>query len=265
MKGIALGCLFLILSVALGAGLLSPHDPWKRFDPLLPPGQGHPLGTNDLGYDILSEVLYGSRVTLLVGFGAAGLAGFMGVYFGLMAGVFRGLVEELIMGIADTVLLIPRIPLLLTLAAFYRPSFWGILFILGFLGWPGTCRVVRSKTLQLRTSGFVQVNRCLGMSPLRIAVGDLLPNLTPVVLPQFLLTASSAMIGEASLSFLGLGDPSVKSWGTILGWAFTRGGFVNERWWWFLPPVAGILLSVFSVTSLEYLTHRMQEENSLEL
>lgn len=265
MKGIALGCLFLILSIALGADFLAPHDPWKRFDPLLPPGSRHPLGTNDLGYDIFSELLYGSRVTLLVGFGAAVVAGLVGVSFGLMAGVFGGVVDEFTMGLSDIVLLIPRIPLLLTLAAFYRPSFWGILLVLGMLGWPGTARVVRSRTLQLRTSGFVQVNRCLGMSPLQIAFRDLLPNLSPVVLPQFLLTASSAMIGEASLSFLGLGDPSVKSWGTIVGWAFTRGGFINERWWWFLPPLGGILLSIFSVTALEYLAHRNQEEGFLEL
>jgi len=243
--------LAFILTAAL-AGVIAPHDPWERMDPYARPGGDHWLGTNDLGQDILSELIHGARVSLLVGFGSALLATGIGVLIGLLAGYFRGTLDEFLMGVTDVVLMIPRIPLIIILAAFLRPGFWLIALVIGCLWWTSTARVVRSRTLQVREMEFVRGARCLGFSHAHILASDVLPQILPVVLPKFMLTIASAMISEASLSFLGLGDPSMKSWGMMLNVAFTRGGFINEMWWWFLPPGLCITLAAGAVVLLGF-------------
>ena len=238
------------LLAAIFSPLISPCDPWDRFEPYLPPDQDHLLGTNDLGQDILSELIYGSRVSLIVGFGAALMATIVGSIIGLLAGYFKGLVDEILMGFTDIFLMIPQIPLIIVLAAFLRPSFWLIALLMGSLWWTSTARVVRSKALQIREMGYVQAKRSLGFSHLHIIVSDVLPNLSQVVMPKFLLSIASAMIAESSISFLGLGDPSMKSWGMMINFAFSRGGFINGYWWWYMAPGLCITIFVWSVVLL---------------
>jgi peptide/nickel transport system permease protein len=238
------------LLAAIFSPLISPCDPWDRFEPYLPPDQDHLLGTNDLGQDILSELIYGSRVSLIVGFGAALMATIVGSTIGLLAGYFKGLVDEILMGFTDIFLMIPQIPLIIVLAAFLRPSFWLIALLMGSLWWTSTARVVRSKALQIREMGYVQAKRSLGFSHLHIIVSDVLPNLSQVVMPKFLLSIASAMIAESSISFLGLGDPSMKSWGMMINFAFSRGGFINGYWWWYMAPGLCITIFVWSVVLL---------------
>lgn len=244
--------LLIFILTALLAGVISPHDPWERGAPYERPGRSHWLGTNDLGQDILSELIHGARASLLVGLGAALVATGIGLLIGLLAGYFRGTVDEILMGATDVVLMIPRIPLIIILAAFLRPSLWLIALVIGCLWWTSTARVVRSRTLQVREMDFVRGARCLGFSHAHILWSDVLPRIMPVVLPKFMLTIASAMISEASLSFLGLGDPSLKSWGMMLNLAFTRGGFINEMWWWFLPPGLCISLVAGAVVLLGF-------------
>ncbi len=240
--------LFLsFLLAAIFSPFISPCDPWDRFEPYLPPDQDHILGTNDLGQDILSELIYGSRVSLIVGFGAALMATIIGSSIGLLAGYFKGMADEILMGITDIFLMIPQIPLIIVLAAFLRPSFWLIALLMGSLWWTSTARVVRSKTLQIREMGYVQSKRSLGFSHLHIIVSDVLPNLSQVVMPKFLLSIASAMIAESSISFLGLGDPSMKSWGMMINFAFSRGGFINGYWWWYMAPGLCITIFVLSI------------------
>mgnify|MGYP003880591911 CR=1 FL=1 len=243
--GISLFLVFLILSIA--AGFISPYNPWDRFEPYSSPSAKHILGTNDIGNDILSELIYGTRVSLIVGFGASILATLLGIIMGLLSGYYRGLTDEILMAITDIFLMIPRIPLIIILAALLRPSFWIIMLLIGFLWWPTTARVVRSSTLQLRDASFVLSSKSIGFSNNKILLSDILPNIVYVIIPKFMLTIASAMFSEASISFLGLGDPSMKSWGMMLNFAFMKGGLINEMWWWYLPPGFCIVAVVFSL------------------
>ncbi|HPS92512.1 MAG TPA: ABC transporter permease [Methanothrix sp.] len=260
---ISLVGLLLFLSFVLMAVFslqLAPYDPWIRFEPYLLPGGEHILGTNDLGNDILSELIYGTRVSLIVGFAAALLATITGTIVGLLAGYYRGMTDEILMGITDIFLMIPQIPLIIVIASFLRPSFWLVAILMGALWWTSTARVVRSKTLQVRENGFVQAARALGFSDFHIIFTDVLPNTIHVIAPKFLLSIASAMIAEASISFLGLGDPTMKSWGTMINFAFTRGGFINGYWWWYLTPGLCITLFVLCVVLMGFAWEEQEQE-----
>ncbi len=245
--------LFLVFVLAaLLANQIAPFGPWERFTPYEPPSRTHILGTNDMGYDILTELIHGTRVSLLVGFGAALIATLLGLGVGLTAGYFKGAVDNILMGVTDIFLLIPRIPLVIILAAFLRPSFWLIGLVIGLLWWTSTARIVRSKVLQVREMDFVSCAQSLGFSRRHIMFSEILPNILHIVLPKFMLTITAAMISEASLSFLGLGDPSMKSWGMMLNYAFQKGALVNGMWWWILPPGLCITLIVVAVVLLSF-------------
>jgi len=248
--GLAMVVLFLL--VALFAEFIAPHNPWERYEPYEKPNRNHPLGTNDIGNDILSELIFGSRASLIVGIGAAVIATLLGLFVGLFSGYFKGPLDELFMGITDIFLMIPRIPLIIILAAFLKANIWLIMLSLGLLWWTSTARVVRSRTLQIREMDFVASAKCLGFKNRHIIFSDILPSIFPVVVPKFTLTVATAMISEASLSFLGLGDPSMKSWGLMINFALIKGGLVNEMWWWYLPPGLCIILLVFSIVSLGF-------------
>ena len=266
LKSSRLGSMLFIsfLLMAVFSPALAPYDPWLRFEPYLFPGYEHPLGTNDLGNDILSELIYGSRVSLIAGFGAALMATLIGTVVGLFAGYFRGTADEILMGVTDIFLMIPQIPFIIVLAAFLRPSFWIVALLMGLLWWPSTARVVRSKALQVGEMGFVQASRALGFRDRHIIFTDVLPNIFHVIVPKFLLTIASAMIAEASISFLGLGDPTTKSWGMMINFAFTRGGFINGYWWWYLTPGLCITFFVLSVVLIGFALEE-QEEATLRL
>jgi peptide/nickel transport system permease protein len=251
---------FVVIIVFVAASFvlehLAPYNPWKRFEPYQPPGSAHWLGTNDMGQDILSELMAGSKVSLLVGLISALLSSAIGLMLGLISGYFRGKTDNVIMGLTDIFLTIPKIPLLIVFTAFLRPDFWMIGIILGLLWWPSTALVVRSKTKQVRERGFIESSRCLGFKNRQIIFSDILPNIQDVVYPKFLINLATAMSAEASISFLGLGDPSVKSWGMMINYAFAKGGFVNNMWWWIIPPGFCLLLAVFVTLQMGF---RMEE------
>jgi len=257
LTGALLFSVFVLM--ALFSGWLTPHDPWSRFEPYQRPNPDHLLGTNDMGHDIFSELVSGARVSLFVGFGAASIATAIGLFLGLSAGYFRGITDEVIMGTTDVFLMLPRIPFIILLAAFLRPSYWLLALVIGLLWWTSTARVVRAKTLQVRESNYIQSARCLGFSGPHIILSDILPNILHVVLPKFMLTIAAAMISEASLSFLGLGDPSMKSWGMMINFSFQKGGFINGLWWWFLPPGICISLFVLSIVLMGFSMERGEE------
>lgn len=260
--GLSLFLAFLLM--ALFAEEIAPYDPWERFGTYQPPGSEHLLGTNDMGNDILSELIYGSRASLLVGFGAAILATLIGTLVGLISGYFRGFTDEALMGVTDIFLMIPQIPLIIVLSAFLRPSFYLTAVIMGLLWWTSTARVVRSKTLQVREMGYIEAARSLGFSNSHIILTDVLPNIFYVIMPKFLLAIASAMIAEASISFLGLGDVTMKSWGMMINFAFNRGGFINGYWWWYMTPGLCITLFVLSVV-LMGCSFEEQENGTLRL
>jgi peptide/nickel transport system permease protein len=246
------GILVIFCCTALFPEYFAPYDPWQRFAPYGAISPGHPLGTNDIGNDILSEVIYGARISLFVGFASAFVATAIGLTVGLAAGYFRGAVDEILMGITDIVLIIPKIPLIIILAAFLRPGIGILILVLGLLSWESVARIVRSKTMQVRETDFIRCARCLGFSHWRIMLSDILPNIIDVLIPKFMLVTAAAMIAESSLSFLGLGDPTAKSWGMMIAYAFTRGGFINDMWWWYLPPGFCITLCVVAIVFIGF-------------
>ncbi len=257
--GLILLALFLLLAVF--APLIAPFDPWEPGRPFLPPSGTHPFGTNDIGQDIFSELIYSTRISLFVGFFAAFVSVAIGTLVGLFSGYLRGAADEVLMGTTDIVLIIPALPLMIILAAHTSPSIWNIIIVIGALWWTSTARVVRSRVLQLREMPFVEAARSLGAGDGYIVFKHILPNTLQVILAKFILAVAGAMLTEASLSFLGLGDPLQKSWGMMLNYAFSRGGFINGYWWWYLPPGICISLAVLSFVLIGFgLEEQDQEE-----
>jgi len=260
--GVLLFVLFIFM--ALFPSIFAPYVPEERFMPYEAPSEEHLLGTNDIGNDVLSELVFGARISMTVGFMAALISTFIGTALGLCAGYFRGIIDELLMGFTDVVLVIPKIPLIIVLGAFLRPSIWILIAILGLLSWESTARVTRSKTLQLREAGYVKSAQCMGFSSYHIMKSDIFPNIIHVLFPKFMLATASAMISEASLSFLGLGDVSMKSWGMMLSFAFSQGGFIRDMWWWYMPPGICITLCVLSIALIGFGLEAKEEEHSRE-
>lgn len=205
--------------IAIFAPFLAPHDPTKlHLNAILePPSAIFPLGTDALGRDVFSRLLYGARVSLGVGFISVGIAVVIGVFFGLLAGYFGGLIDEVIMRSVDTMLCFPSFFLILAVIAILKPSLTNIMIIIGLTSWMGVARLVRAETLTLRERDFVAAAKLAGASTSHILFIHILPNtLTPVFISATLGIAGAILV-ESSLSFLGLGvQPPDPSWGNIL-------------------------------------------------
>lgn len=260
LSGLILLAIFLLLAVF--APFIAPFDPWEPGRSFLLPSAEHPLGTNDIGQDILSELVYSTRISLFVGFFAAFVSVAIGTLVGLFSGYLRGAADEVLMGLTDIILIIPALPLMIILAAHTSPSIWNIIIVIGALWWTSTARVVRSRVLQLREMPFVEAARGLGAGDAYIVFRHILPNTLQVISAKFILAVAGAMLTEASLSFLGLGDPLQKSWGMMLNYAFSRGGFINGYWWWYLPPGICISLAVLSFVLMGFW---LEEQDRREL
>jgi peptide/nickel transport system ATP-binding protein/peptide/nickel transport system permease protein len=242
----AFGGLILILGLvgaAVFAPQISPYDPTERVStPFGVPSSEHRLGTNDIGQDILSELIYGTRASLTVGVTAATVAMLIGTTVGLLSGYDPRLASILMRGV-DTVLVLPFLPLLIVLSAYLGRSLLNTVIIIGLFSWAGTARVIRSQVLTIVKQDYVLAARAVGASDRHIIFRHILPQVLLLAIGQFVQATSRAILLEASLSFLGLGDPIQKSWGTILYWAQVRGAFLTPAWsWWVLPP--GLLISV---------------------
>jgi len=250
--------LLLILCTALFAPWLAPHDPYERVGPpFQKPSAQHPLGTNDIGQDILSEIIWGTRVSLAIGFFAAAIALLLGTFIGIVSGYYRRWLDPLFMRLADIVLVIPFLPLMILLAAYLGPRMSNIILVIGLLTWAGPARVIRSQVLSLREYGYVQAARALGGADARIMFRHILPGVLPVALAQFIRAVSSAVLIESPLAFLGLGDPTAKSWGMVLSYAQARGAFLTGAWlWWILPP--GLLIT-FTVLAFALTGYALEE------
>lgn len=245
----ALSGIAIILALgltAIFAEQLAPYDPTVRVGtPFSPPSAEHPLGTNDIGQDILSELIFGARVSLLVGVTAAAVTLVIGTIIGLLAGYYPRLGSILMRGV-DIVLVLPFLPLLIMFAAYLGRSMWNTVIIIGLLSWAGTARVIRSQVLTLARQDYVLSARAVGASNAHIILRHILPLVLLIAVGEFVQATSGAILLEAALSFLGLGDPLQKSWGTVLYWAQVRGAFLTPAWrWWVLPP--GLLIAASSL------------------
>jgi peptide/nickel transport system ATP-binding protein/peptide/nickel transport system permease protein len=238
---VGLTLIVALVFTAVFAPWLSPFDPTERVGrPFGVPNADHPLGTNDIGQDILSELIYGARISLTVGVLSALVAIVVGTSVGLLSGYYRR-IDPWLMRLVDVILVLPFLPLLILLAAYLGRSLTNTILIIGLLIWAGTARVIRSQVLTLVRQDYVLAAHATGASNRRIITRHLLPQVLLLAVGQFVEATSAAILLEAALSFLGLGDPLQKSWGTVLYWAQVRGAFLTPAWlWWVLPP--GLLI-----------------------
>ncbi len=209
-----------------------------------PSGNRYILGTDFRGGDILTQLFYGAQVAFIVGGLAAIFAVGIGTFVGLIAGYFGKIVDTLLMRTTDIFLVLPFLPIVLILASILRPSIWVIILVLGIVGWPGIARVIRAQVLTLKERPFVDAARVSGASDLRLIFFQVAPNVLPFSFLYMSLTVAGAIITEAALSFLGLGDITVISWGGMLSQVLTFGGALTAWWWLFPPGLAITLLSL---------------------
>ena len=245
------GAIVLVLAlIAVAAPLVSPHDPHKpdvkRI--LERPSMRHWLGTDQIGRDVLSRMLYGARVSLAVGFVSVGIATAIGIALGAGAGYHGGPVDGAVMRLVDLMLVFPRFFLLLAVLAFLKPSIWTIMVVIGLTGWMGVARLVRAEFLALKEREFVIWSQSIGASAFRIIWRHILPNAMGPVLVAMTLGIPAAILTESGLSFLGLGvRPPYATWGNILN----EGKEVIELAWWLsVYPGLAILVTVLSYNLL---------------
>jgi len=241
---LVLGALLLVLlsGAAITAGTITAGSPFKAAGtPLRSPSAAHWLGTDDLGRDVLTRVVYGGRVSLLVGVMVAVTSAVVGTAVGASAGFFGGATDDVLMRITETVQAMPRFFLAIIVAALFGNRVWVIGLLLGLTFWPPTARLLRAQILSLREREFVLAARTIGASESRILWRHVLPHALPIVLVSAALQVGSAMLVEAGLSFLGLGDQSAVSWGAMLNAAQM---FVRTAWWMSLFPGLAITMAV---------------------
>lgn len=243
---IGISLIIILSALALLAPLLAAHDPYETDAQnwLQPPCKEHPFGTDRLGRDIFSRVLYGARVSLAVGTLSMLMSVAIGFLLGMAAGYFGGVLDGLIMRFTDIVLVFPSMLLVLTLVAIFEPALWLVIFVIGGTGWPGVARLVRGEVLQLRTKEFIQSARMLGANHFRIMLYHLLPNALGPVLVAATLSVPAAVMTEAGVSYFGLGiQPPIPTWGNMLRDAQL---YLRHAWWYAFFPGLFIFLTVFA-------------------
>jgi peptide/nickel transport system permease protein len=266
---IGLGMLVLIVAMALAAPLIANHnnlDPSKTLNTPLwaSPSQHWPLGTDNVGRPIWDQLVYGSRISLLVGLTATLIAMIIGSVVGIVSGFYGGWFGAILMRVTEWFLVIPFLPLAIVLAAILGPSVRNVIIVIGITSWPGTARVIRSQVLTLKERPFVERSRALGAGTGHLMTRHILPNVSPLILANLTLTVPIVILSETTLSFLGLGDPLRPSWGRMLDEAFSSGAIGQNAWWYYLPPGIGIVLVVLAFTLIghaleEVLDPRLRE------
>jgi peptide/nickel transport system permease protein len=245
--------LLLVIAAAVAAPYVAPQDPARqslirRFTPPLwvPGGNvSYPLGTDQVGRDILSRIIYGARISLIVGISAVVVSLVVGVTLGLLSGFFRGRVDAVIMTVVDVTLSFPQLLLALAFVAALGPSLVTIVVVLGLTGWERYTRVVRAEVLALREKDFVEAARAMGASPARTVLRHLLPNTFSSIIVMSTLQVAQAILQEAALSFLGVGTGSAHpTWGQMI--ALGR-DFVSVAWWLATFPGLAILVTVLAI------------------
>jgi peptide/nickel transport system permease protein len=245
---LGLAILGVIFLTALISPLIAPGDPF-RMDamPFLPPGSDHWLGTDNIGRDVFSLMVHGTKVSLLFAFGAAGVSLVMGMVLGGIAGYYGGIIDDVISRLSDAFLIIPRLFLIIVIVALFGSQLWMVVFIIGATLWPANARIMRAQVMSLRSRGFVQAARVAGGGDGAIIFGQIAPNSLGPVLANSVLQMAYAVLTEASLAFLGLGDPNVPSWGQIL---HSGQNYLSSAPWLMILPglaLAVLLLSLHLV------------------
>jgi peptide/nickel transport system permease protein len=214
------------------------------------PGWHYPLGTDADGRSVLTELIWGARISLLIGFTATLLCMVIGAVVGIVAGHFGKVTDNLLMRVTDWFLVVPFLPLAIVLAKTLGPSLGVIIFVIGITSWPGTARIIRAQAMAVETRPYLERSRALGAGHRHLMVRHVLPNVAPLLLANTILTVAGAILAETTLSFLGLGDPLRPSWGEMLNEAFFTGGGTAGNQLWLIAPGIAIILVVLSFTMI---------------
>jgi peptide/nickel transport system permease protein len=271
MAGLAI--LIVFVAVALAAPLLADESGLRAVnvtgnDPWAAPGDFSPLGTDSLGRSVWTQLVWGSRVSLLVGLAATLIAIVIGTIVGVAAGFYGRRVGGALMRLTEWFLVIPFLPLAIALAAVLGPSIGNIILVIGITSWPSTARLVRSQVLTLKERLYVDRSRALGATDAHLMGRHILPNVSGLILANTTLTVPIAILSETTLSFLGLGDPSNASWGKMLEDAFQQGAMTQEAWWYYVPPGLCIVLVVMAFVLIghaleQILDPRLRDQGSV--
>ena len=235
---------------AVTAPIISPHDPVEPDlkNILASPSWSHPFGTDTLGRDVFSRVIYGSRISLLVGFVSVGIATLIGIMVGALSGYSGGIVDELIMRFVDLMMCFPTFFLILAVIALLEPSIWNIMIVIGLTNWMGIARLVRAEIMSIKNKEYVLAAKAMGFPNRRIIFGHVLPNSLSPVYVVATLGIGGAILTESALSFLGIGvQPPTPSWGNILTQAKDN---IEVAWWLSLYPGLAIFLTVMGYNLL---------------
>lgn len=240
----ALGGLIVIVFftfVALLSPIISPYDPFKMHftDIFTPPSEDYILGTDQYGRDILSRIIWGTRVSLFVGIVSTGISAVIGITLGSISGYVGGRVDEIIMRFVDIFMMIPTFFLVLTVVALFGSSIWNVMAVLGFTGWPGISRLIRAEVLSIKEKEYIEAAKAVGLTDSYIIFNEILPNAIYPAIVTSSMRIAGAIMTESSLSFLGLGDPNHPSWGWMLNDALKS----FRRAWW-LSTFPGIVITV---------------------
>lgn len=221
-------------------------------EPLQRPSLEFPLGTDDFGRSVLDLVIYGSRISLLVGFAATVMTMTVGAAVGISGGYFGGKTDSVMNALTNWFLVIPWIPLAIVLASVLGRSLFNTILVIGVTSWAGTARLVRADTLSVKERPYVERARALGSSNWHLVTRHILPNVMPVIFANTVLTVALSILAETTLALLGLGDPLSISWGSIIFDAFEQGALSAGLWWWLIPPGVCICLVTLAFTMCGY-------------
>lgn len=254
MWGLAILVVFVLL--ALFAPLLVDETQLQPASatgmPFEPPGAGEWLGTDKFGRPVLGMLIYGSRISLLVGFTATLGTMLLGSVVGIAAGYYGGRIDTLLNAFTNWFLVLPWIVLAIVLASILGATLWNIIIVIAITSWAGTARLVRAQALTVKERPYVERARALGASNWHLVTRHILPNVFPVIFANTVLTVALSILSETTLSLLGLGDPNNVSWGTIIEESFTEGALSAGWWWWLIPPGIAIVLVTLSFTMCGY-------------
>lgn len=251
-----IGILILVIFVLIAVfrTQLAPYSPYEQSGaPFESPSAAHLLGTNDIGQDILSELIYGTRNSLLVGVISAAISLFIGIVMGVTAGWFGGTTDHILSQITTFFMTIPFLPSVIILAAFTDGGIWSMSVILGLLSWAEIAKVLRSTTMQIRESYSIKLLKGMGASDGYIILKHVIPELLPLIAYRAVTRVKSGILSESTMSFLGLGNPVAKSWGSVIYYAQAKNALLTGAWvWWIIPPGLCICLISMALMLVAY-------------
>jgi peptide/nickel transport system permease protein len=244
-----------MVTLAIAAPLLAPYNPVAQSTAIfLHPSWQHWLGTNQVGQDIWSQLVYGARTSLLVGFGVGILSTVLSALFGISSALIGGIYDKVVMRMVDALIVIPAVIVVILVAAYMKPGIPLLIFLISLLTWQGGARIVRAQALSLKERGHIDAARASGASTLYIAWRHIVPDLGPILIVDFIYSVRRAVFMEAGLAFLGITDPAVVSWGMMMNDAM-RFTYLDVWQWWLLPPGFALSLTIIGLT---FIGHAME-------